>query len=50
MEGGEDIPVEPDNLPERYRNWVWKIRINGGKMQSYIRFIRKAFKIRTEME
>ena len=23
---------------------------NGGKMQLYIRFIRKAFKIRTEME
>ena len=25
-------------------------RINGGKMQLYIRFIRKAFKIRMEME
>ena len=47
---GEDIPVESENLPERYRDRVWKIRINGGKMLLYIRFIRKAFKIRMEME
>ena len=42
--------MEGENLLERYRNLVWKIRINGGKMQLYIRFIRKAFKIRMEME
>ena len=47
---GADIPVESENLPEKYRNGGWKIRINGGKMQLYIRFIQKAFKIRMEME
>ena len=52
VQSEEEIEIEDYELPFPLEGntRLWEIRINGGKMQLYIRFIRKAFKIRMEME